>query len=279
MKIKLLTALAAITVACPAFADTTPDIASNANTANCTDAVLHTTTDPTSLQAEWNPNTININWYHDADSDTPISVTNSAAGTCTYDGAITLPTNTMTKTGYTFAGWQVRAQITPISLWPDGPDTNYGCGTDGDTYYFRDFEHCRSENNSAGSSIPVVLDCSSDSAVSDLAVNEWKEIFSYGTIRGESLCSSTQPTTHLYAGNPDTSGTGDTKYCWCKTTGFDAEKDGSFVPVTSQAWVGPAGEAYADASTCARYCVERCASALKRGMGFRCAMMGRFGYD
>ena len=52
------------------------------------------------VEADWNANTININWY---DGENVVST-----NTCTYDGTITLPTQP-TKTGYTFAGWQLRA--------------------------------------------------------------------------------------------------------------------------------------------------------------------------
>ena len=59
-----------------------------------------------------NANTINLNWYNDtvANNGTIITPTNTEANQCTYDGSITLPSNTMSKTGYTFSGWRLREQ-------------------------------------------------------------------------------------------------------------------------------------------------------------------------
>ena len=59
-----------------------------------------------------NANTINLNWYNDtvANNGTIITPTNTEANQCTYDGSITLPSNPMSKTGYTFSGWRLREQ-------------------------------------------------------------------------------------------------------------------------------------------------------------------------
>ena len=56
---------------------------------------------------ECTANTINLNWYADATSQTPLTV-DSAAQQCTYDQPITVPSTNPTKPGYTFAGWTLR---------------------------------------------------------------------------------------------------------------------------------------------------------------------------
>ena len=56
---------------------------------------------------ECTANTINLNWYADSTSQTPLTV-DTASQTCTYDQRITVPSTTPTKPGYTFAGWTLR---------------------------------------------------------------------------------------------------------------------------------------------------------------------------
>lgn len=54
------------------------------------------------LYAKWTPNTIDLNWYAVDGDATPYNT-----NTCTYDGAITLPSTNPNRTGYTFNGWAV----------------------------------------------------------------------------------------------------------------------------------------------------------------------------
>ena len=96
-KIITISALAAI-LSLPAFAE----IANNA-TCNNTNLGQSNNNSTANVEANWNANTININWYN---GDTKIT-----SNTCTYDGTITLPTEP-TKPGYTFAGWKLRAAPT-----------------------------------------------------------------------------------------------------------------------------------------------------------------------
>ena len=93
---KTLTMSALIAVlSLPAFAEIT-----NNATCNTTNLGQSNNNSTANVEANWNANTININWYN---GDTRV-----AQNTCTYDGQITLPTEP-TKPGYTFAGWRLRA--------------------------------------------------------------------------------------------------------------------------------------------------------------------------
>ena len=94
-KIITISAVAAV-LSLPAFAE----IANNA-TCNTTNLGQSNNNSTANVEANWNANTININWYN---GDTRI-----LQNTCTYDGSITLPTEP-TKPGYTFAGWRLRAE-------------------------------------------------------------------------------------------------------------------------------------------------------------------------
>ena len=98
MKKTLLTSILAITFAIPAFA--TIESGSTCDTTNLGQSENNSTAN---VEADWTANTININWYIDDSAQTTLTT-----NTCTYDGTITLPTQP-TKTGYTFAGWQLRA--------------------------------------------------------------------------------------------------------------------------------------------------------------------------
>ena len=73
---------------------------------SCDNSVLNTTTGPASLEANYTANTIGTTWYSDG---VQLTVDN-AATSCTYDTAMTLPTNP-TKPGYEFNGWKIRIQF------------------------------------------------------------------------------------------------------------------------------------------------------------------------
>ena len=79
-------------------------INANATSASCTNSTLNTYSGTSNLQANWQANPININWYN---GDTLLDVQDAADG-CNYDGALTVPSNVPTKTGYTFNGWKLR---------------------------------------------------------------------------------------------------------------------------------------------------------------------------
>lgn len=68
----------------------------------CDNNTLNKYTGTANIEINWEPNTINLNWY---DGDTKLTVTNNAQS-CVYDGNITVPPQP-TKPGYTFNGWKV----------------------------------------------------------------------------------------------------------------------------------------------------------------------------
>ena len=133
MTIKIfLTSITAIAIAVPALADpVVPNIAANAESADCTESVLETSSGTSNLQANWTANTLHLSWSVDG---SPYATNDSNASTCTYDSGITIPTNP-TKTGYTFAGWHVAAAASPSqpqqttislsSLYNDGDITGF----------------------------------------------------------------------------------------------------------------------------------------------------------
>ena len=83
--------------ALPAFA-----MGINGASAPCDNATLSKYTGTADIEINWEPNTINLNWY---DGDTKLTVANSAQS-CVYDSTITVPPQP-TKPGYTFNGWKV----------------------------------------------------------------------------------------------------------------------------------------------------------------------------
>ena len=97
MKKTLLTSILTITLTLPAMAEITSG--ATCDTTNLGQSENNSTAN---VEADWTANTININWWSDNTSNTPFSQT-----TCTYDGTITLPQTAPTRTGYTFAGWQL----------------------------------------------------------------------------------------------------------------------------------------------------------------------------
>ena len=70
--------------------------------APCDNATLAKYTGTADIEINWEPNTINLNWY---DGDTKLTVANSAQS-CVYDSTLTVPQQP-TKPGYTFNGWKV----------------------------------------------------------------------------------------------------------------------------------------------------------------------------
>ena len=88
----------------PVFAS---GINANSASAPCTNTTLETYSGNTNLAADWQPNEINLRWYNE---DQKLTV-QSSAQSCTYDGTLTVPSTQPTRTGYTFAGWEVKYTI------------------------------------------------------------------------------------------------------------------------------------------------------------------------
>jgi len=82
-------------------------IATNAASAPCTNNTLETYSGNSNLAADWQPNEINLSWYNENEKLT----VQQSAQSCTYDGTLTVPQTPPTRTGYTFAGWEVIAAV------------------------------------------------------------------------------------------------------------------------------------------------------------------------
>jgi uncharacterized repeat protein (TIGR02543 family) len=267
MKKLTLTSVLALFMSCPAFAAT--GIGASANSASCDNGVLGTYEGSTTLQAQWGANTIHLNWYNDSEANNgqSINVANTSAASCLYDGAIALPEEP-TKTGYDFAGWRVRTtSAAPTPSQPQQTTIELGtlfgpnniC-TNGTSYGYAKL------NGAAGY----------DEAIYGLTQGsgEWATVFSYGTLKGQALCSST-PGIAAQTGDPTETGGG--RYCWCKSTGFDAEKDKTYVDVSSSSWVFLVDEFVAD--DCADGCAHDCARNVQSSAAFRGAMFGVSGAE
>ena len=245
MKKITLTSVIALTLCCPAFA--TVDITADANSAGCNNTVLHTYTGPTALEADWSANTITLNWYNQSTKITP---SNNTANTCTYDGGITLPSNEPTRTGYTFAGWQLRTTAnnnnnnqTPFVLTTLDPSIG---GTD---YGY------------------IELDGSSRSKDTKFGLSQNGEFaaeFSYGFVKGTTSCEEEEENDY---------------YCLCTVTGFDAEKDGTYVPVTTSSWKAfNSAEYIQDEIECLGSCASDCAYFINNNQSFRSYLYGITNY-
>ena len=214
----LLTGIAAIALCSSAFSDpVTPNIAVGTNPASCTESVLETTSGTSNLQASWTPNTLNLTWTSDGDTWTPNNA--SAIATCTYDSGITVPSNNPTKTGYTFAGWKVKAAAAPqqtgfdLSTWDpiamyDGYDYDYGYLDSGN-------------------------DADIDSEKYNLNEKEWAIEFENGVIKGVTACNLRYGSYNSPNNDQPSSFSG----CIYRATGIDTEKNGSYTPILDTPWV------------------------------------------
>ena len=99
--------------------------------------------------------------------------------------------------------------------------------------------------------------------------NTWGVTWSNGDkVVGESICSQTSGT-YATAGTPDTSGSGETEYCWCRATGYTASGE-SQCSLSSSSWVFEYG--FGSASDCARHCALYCADDVQYNSDFRGAV-------
>jgi hypothetical protein len=70
-----------------------------------------------------------------------------------------------------------------------------------------------------------------------------------------------------------TSASGETKYCWCQITGYDANKDKEYCPVASPSWVFRVD--YGSASYCANTCANDCAYGVRLHSHFRAPLFSQ----
>lgn len=75
-------------------------IGANDTNAPCDNATLETYSGTANVEINWAPNTINLSWRNGNQQV-------SGPTTCTYDGALNIPTTPPTRTGYTFIGWEL----------------------------------------------------------------------------------------------------------------------------------------------------------------------------
>ena len=262
MKKLFLTSAIIAVMSYPAIALDANDHIQPSPTNDCVESTLGTATGPANLEADWNANTINLEWYNE---DTKLTVP-TTSNTCTYDGGITLPSTNPTKTGYTFRGWQVRAaqQCLPS-------DFNYTNITPLSPYGYT-----RLNGTAGGNESTYGLTVGS---------GEWAVDYgSAGVIKGMAKCSAksgnhngstwTNASSEWSASESElTSASGEAQYCWCQITGYDADKDKNYCQVASPSWVF-----YADggsASDCARTCAYSCAIFVQNHPDYRAAVFGQ----
>ena len=206
--------------------------------APCTNNTLETYSGNTNLQADWQPNTIDIRWYN---MNTQVTPTNAIANTCVYDGTLSIPSNAPSRIGYTFAGWEVRPQYDFSTL----PANKQGI-------------HAWSKNQSVclyGDLSRTTGTPCDNGSFDDLNIYEWKGSFDYGMLYGMVKCTSTPESTIGKIGTPDT--TTDGVYCWCKATGFiPTNSNIKYSPSKSPRWTYIRTFTYVH--ECHNYCADWC---------------------
>ena len=222
-------------------------ISSNTATAPCTNNTLETYSGNSNLSADWQPNEIKLKWYN---NNTLLDV-QSSANTCVYDGILTIPQTAPTRTGYTFAGWTVIPEY-DFSTLPTNETGLEAYGTGDSGYHvcykrgsIKEGDACRTEDFIDG--------------FNDLDTLEWKTIFSWGTIYGMSMCSSTTGTESGESGTPSAT---DGQYCWCKATGYIPNNENTKYSPKRSGWVYNSNAG----SICKWVCAGRCA--LWQGASF-----------
>ena len=188
-------------------------IDADATDASCDNTTLETYSGTANVEINWVPNTIETRWYNgNTQIAGPIS--------CTYDDVLNVPSATLTKTGYTFVGWEVV---------PEYDFSTLPAGTNGIYTWSRNDPSCWAGAGSTNS-----RRCNNGD-FDDLGVREWKTQFDYGMIYGTVLCSVTAGTTQGETGTPNETTYGE--YCWCKATGFiPTNSNIKYAPTKSPKW-------------------------------------------
>ena len=200
MNKKIIVSMVAILTTIPSYSE---------SPSHCNNTDLSTYTGPANLTAQWQGNTINVTWYDGEDT--------YESNSCTYGGTLYVP-SAPNKTGYTFRGWRVRPVLTPqtfdlTTLDPTIGYNNYAFDMGGGSYYITNLCNITAQEITES--------------------GKYGQCFSYGTVIGTSLCSSSNGTLNT-VGTPDESNSGD--YCWCKATAFKPI-NGTKMNVTSSNYV------------------------------------------
>ena len=219
----------------------------------------------------WTANTLNLKFMANGQQ--------FASNTCTYGQNITIPTGTPTRTGYNFAGWQLAAGPTQPALQQCSATTinslNANIAIDGSGDASRAADSiCKITQPY---SFPEEVNCSNEYVVSNGVTNngDWAAVFNYGTIKGTSLCSSTEGTltgvnqnTQYFTGNPDQNSNGG--HCWCKITDY-IQTDGETCDLSSS-WVYLRDQG----DGCSDFCALNCATETKTTPNLRSTMFNSF---
>ena len=240
------------------FATGIPATDGEAQPADCDSDTLDTTSGTANLRADFEANRIDLRWYN---NNTLLNVSSTSSDKCTYDTTIDLPTNP-TKTGYTFKGWKVRPEYDFSTLPTNVNGTEYRA-----VNKYRDWCWRNADQD----------DHKCTDAYADLDVAEWKVVFSWGTVYGMSLCSSTNGVTTGKIDTPVTSW--DSSYAWCKITGYKpANGNIKYSPNTAVPWVF-VGDTTTGGSIPARACtyhaMRDCSTQIMSDSSFRQTLFGQ----
>lgn len=209
------------------------------------------------LTAQYTPNTLALNWYNTV---TTMSV-DSASQSCTYDGTLTVPSAPSARTGFTFAGWEVR----PTYNFSTIPNTNgverWSKGYESNT------DHCWYDTTTTDS---TEVTCANDPNFTELERYQWKVRFPTGTLYGVMRCSSTAGTTGQ-SGDPSTSSG---KYGWCQATGWKPNGATSASgPTQAMPWIFRyTPSANNETAKCRRNAAQHCAESVRANSSFRTAL-------
>ena len=181
----------------------------------------------------------------------------SAANTCVYDSTLTIPSTAPSRTGYTFAGWQVRPEMDfrNIPTDPNGTE-RWGIGDNNGA------DHCWYDTNTSSAKH---VDCDSSYDFKELKQYEWKVKFDHGILYGMAGCGTTGELKAPKPGNPIINGG---QYCWCKATGYKPINQSIInAPSEDLPWVFFVDRGSAD--VCAKNCVSNCGDGTENGKLFR----------
>ena len=167
---------------------------------------------------------------------------------------MTLPTNP-TKPGYEFNGWKL---YVPPCLIPSTDVSNAP-----NAY--------AAKKLNGGSDITNGGATAATYGITD--PGEWGVSWSNGDkVTGVALCSQTDGT-YATTGTPDETGSGTTRYCWCKATHYTAN-NAQQCSLSAPAWVFYSY--YYSVAECAYDCAYYCSSLLLSNSVIRAAVLGPY---
>ena len=252
----------------PTFA-TEPDISADTTTVSCADSALNTNDGPANIEINWEPNEIEVRWYN--------GNTLMTSNTCTYDGALTMPSTIPTRTGYTFKGWRVRPQMDFTTIVYNGND-RFGYSIDepnsNSPYYPQN--NCMTERGAYSRSW---ANCN-DNIFQELQLYEWKagqNNYFYGASKisakiGNNNCDEWDNDSSNWKATYDElqGASGTEKYCWCQLTGYKPSGSSvSYRPTNILPWI------YVATTNVNITCSMWCAAKFTMYLNFRQALLGK----